>query len=329
MIAIQKDDYIIGEYRGKPTLMLVLDEKTKQCVIERTLILDEPEHVKIKEEHVRCNLGQQPLTGKAFGIDIKPYITTIETEKYGPINIFRVLEENELLRIKKALKEVCALYRQKANTFFLPLNAINIEPEKGKYAGSYRFRQKGTEALDAMYLHPKSFLDIEYNKYVIAHEFAHGLWFRSINLNLRSKWLNLYQKRILLSNVTKEELKSICTEIVEYAGSMGDYVKEMGDDRLKLVLREVLSYFKRYHRMDQRTVELMIKENSPKIVDLWPTAAKLTEERPDISEYSLKNVEEFFAEAFANYVLGKKLPKDVQKGIDYTVSRLVNYAYEE
>ena len=326
MIAVRDDDYIIADYRGKPTLLFVLNAKAKRCVIEKTLITDEPEHITIQEEHIHCNLGQEPLTGKAFGIDIKPYIKTIETKKFGPIHVFRKLEKGELRGLKKAMNRVYKLYAEKATVSFFPLYAINIEPKKGKYAGSYKFRQKGLDAMDEMYLHPETFTDIEFNTYMLAHECAHGLWFRCVPTDIRSKWLNLYQKRLQLSTIESSELEQLCEDVIQYNGNLGDYCKEVGDDYVKMIVKEVLAYFKRYHHMDQRAVELMLAENSPKLASIWPSSTKLTEERPDISEYSLKNVEEFFAEAMANYMIGKQLPKDVQKGIDFTIKRLKSYA---
>jgi hypothetical protein len=328
MIAVKDDDYIIGDHRGRMALMLVLNAKSGRCVLEKTLIADEPEHVVVKEEQIYCNLGQEPLSGKAFGIDIKPYIKTIETKSYGPIHIFRKLEDGDLTALKKALKAVYSLFESKATVSFLPLYSTNIEPAKGKYAGSYKFKQKGLESFDTMHLHPKVLNDIEFNKYIIAHEWSHGIWYRCVPFQLRAKWLNLYQKRLLLSNISEKELEELCIDVVNYEGGLGDYCKEVGDDHVKSVIKEVLIYFKRYHHMDQRSVELMLHEDSGKLSEIWPTSAKLTEERADISEYSLKNVEEFFAESFANYILGRMLPKDVQKGIDATVKKLSSVTYD-
>ncbi len=321
-LEIKDDDYIIADYRGKPTLMLVLSAKTGRCVLEKTIISDEPEHTTVKSEQVHCNLGSEPLTGKAFGIDVMPFVKTIETKKYGPIHVFRKLEKGEISSLKKAMDSVYEKFKSKANVGFLPLYQTRLEPKKGKYAGSYKFHQKGLESFDVVKLHPETFSDAEYNKYLVAHEWSHGLWYRSVQMQTRVKWLKLYQKRLTLSTISTEELQGLCADVVAYEGNLTEYAKEVGDDQTKLIIKEVLAYFKKHHHMDSKTVDLLLQEDSAKLTELWPTSAKLTEERPDISEYSLKNVEEFFAEAFANYILGKMLPKDVQKGIDFTVKRL-------
>lgn len=319
MIGISNDDYIIADYKGKPTLLFVLDGKTKRCVVEKTLITDEPEHLSLTEEKIHCNLGKEPQHGKVYGIEIAPYIRTIETKKYGPIHFFRKLDKKEMDALKKSLKIVHRKYEEKASVSFLPLYRINIYPEKGKYAGSYQYRQKGIEGLDEMNLHPQTFSDITHNVYIFAHEFAHGYWYRCVPTNIRAKWVCLYQKRLNLSSIGQKELDVLYEDICAYEGKIQEYCKEVGDERVNMIMKEVFAYFKRYHHMDKKAIELLFTEKSDKLAELWPNNTHLTEERQDISEYSLKNVEEFFAEAMANFMTGKILPKDVQKGIDHTL----------
>lgn len=322
MLKIKDDDYIISEYRGKPTLMLVLNGKSRRCVVEKTLVSDEPENIQVEHEDIIANLGSNPRYGKAFGIDIKPYVKTISTKRYGPIHVFRKLEKNELKRLKKSMDSVYALFKKKATVSFLPLHQTSLEPKSGKYAGSYTFKQKGLECLDKVTLKPETFSDPEYNEYILAHEWAHGLWYRCVSPQLRARWLKLYQKRLTLSQIDESELSSLCEDVVGYEGGLRAYSKEIGDDHVQLVLKEVVDYYKKYHKMDLRSVELLLREDSSSFADLWPTSTHLTEQRPDISDYSMTKVEEFFAEAVAFYIVGRVLPKDVQKGIDFTMKRL-------
>jgi len=317
-LTIDKDDYIIVRHRKKPTLCFVLNAKSCRAVIEKTLQTDEPEHITYELEDVLCNVGPNPLDGKIYGCDVMPYKRTIETKKFGPILIFRDMEPKELKALQAAMKSVYAMYEKQASVDFLPLYQIHLCPKKGKYAGSYHAKLKVGEAFDIMKLHPDTFSDPIYNEYLIAHEFAHGLWFRCVPLNLRVRWMNLYQKRLKLSSVNEQHLADLCHEVVRYEGTLRDYMKEVAEDEEKLVIKEVLNYFKRYHVMSSDDIDLMLAHDSGKLADMWPTRAMLSETRPDISQYSLKNVEEFFAEAISYHFSGRILPKDVQKGIKAT-----------
>lgn len=317
-IAISKDDYIVVRHRRKPTLCLVLNEKSRRAVIEKTLQTDEPEHVTYEKDDVLCNLGHSPQHGKIYGIDVMPYMRTIESNKFGPILLFRDVPKKELKSLNKAMKSVYESFEKQASVDFLPLYQIHLCPKKGKYAGMYHAKAKGSETFDIIKLHPETFADPIYNEYLIAHEFAHGLWYRCVSQELRVKWMNLYQKRLKLSTIDSKHLEELCSEVVRYEGGVRDYMKEVAEEDEKLVIKEVLTYFKRYHSMTAADVDLMLAHDSGKLADMWPNRAMLSESRPDISQYAMTKVEEFFAEAVAYHMTGKMLPKDVKKGLDRT-----------
>lgn len=320
-IQVDKDDYIIVRYRGKSVLCFVLNGKSCRAVLEKTLHLDEPENITYENENVQCNLGPNPQNGKIYGIDINPYRNTIETKTFGPIHIFRDVPKKELSELRKAMKSVYQKFEKEASTAFLPLWQIHILPKKGKYAGAYYAKSKGSEVWDQIKLHPDTFSDPLYNEYLIAHEFAHGLWYRCVPINIRAKWMNLYQKRRKLSSIGQKDLDGLYKDLMRYEGSIRDYSKEVSDDEEKLVIKEVMNYFKRYQSMSQDDVEMMINHDSSKLADMWPTRALLSETRPDISTYAMTKVEEFFAEAVAYHFTGRTLPKDVQKGLDITFKK--------
>lgn len=317
-IAVEKDDYIIVRNRRKPVLCLVLNADSRRAVVEKSLLADEMEHITYEIEDVLCNLGPAPAHGKIYGCDVMPYQGTIESKKFGPILLFREVPKKELKALNKAMKSVYDIFEKQASVDFLPLHQIHICPKKGKYAGEYRSKAKGSDTFDVIKLFPETFADPIYNEYLIAHEFAHGLWYRCVSPELRSRWMNLYQKRVKLSAIDSNHLEELCSEVVRYEGGIRDYTKEVAEEDERLVIKEVLTYFKKYHSMAPADVDLMLAHDSGKLADMWPTRALLSETRPDISQYSMTKVEEFFAEAVAYSMTGKILPKDVQKGLDRT-----------
>lgn len=274
-------------------------------------------------DDVVANLGRKPKMGKAFGVNIEPHVRSSSHKKFGNVDIYRNLTDKELSRLFKALDKAYSLFKSKASTNFLPLgNGLEIRAPSGKMAGMYKFHQKKEENCDVMTLRPIDFNDSKYNLYVVCHEMAHGLWYRCVPPAIKAKWIRLYQKRMVVRSVSSKSLGSLAKEIKNYQCDIRAYMREMGDEDIAVILREVLSYIKRMHRMDARAVMLACEEDRNNLDMFWPDHASLSEPRADVSEYALKSVEEFFAESVAFHLTGKKLPKDVEKALKSTFSRL-------
>lgn len=322
MVELKSDDYAIIQYGSKKLLCLVLNAKSRRAVIESSLSTDDPKNIEYENENIVANLGPNPIPGTAFGCNIAPYQRTIETDAFGPIHIYRDMESKELKCLKKAMKTARKLYSTQASIDFLPLKEIRILPKKGKYAGLYKTKVVKGEVADSMHLFPETFEDEEWNVYMLCHEFAHGLWARCVPPKIRAKWVKLYHKRLQLADVTETQLDDIFNELMDFEHSVSEFGKELEDENIKLIMKEVLGYFKRNYRMSVREVDILLQFDSGALKKLWPTTACLLQERPDISEYSLKNVDEFFAEAVAYHLTEKMVPKDVRKGIENTFKYL-------
>lgn len=320
-IPLNRDDYAIIRVRRKPTLCLVLNPKSCKAVVDASLVDDDPVNFTYEEEDVLAGLGPEPFHGKVIGVDVAPYRKTIRTEQFGPIHLFRKVPKKEMAALRDAMKIVYGRFKKQASVAFLPLYQTRILPKKGKYAGSYTARTKSGDVFDVMKIHPETLQDPIFNEYLVAHEFAHGLWYRCVPPDIRAKWTALYQKRMKLSLIKEKHLQELCEAVIGYEGGVRDYMKEVADDEEKLVVKEVLAYFKRYHSMAASDVDVLIMYDSGRIASMWPTRAMLSEARPDISQYSMKCVEEFFAEAVAYHMTGKMLPKDVQKGLKATFKK--------
>lgn len=318
---INRNDYVVINRGRKKTLCFILNPKSRTAVVESTLSTDDPEQFNYEDEDVVANLGQDPSNGKVHGLTVEPYIKTISTKKYGPIEFYRKMDRNETKAFQNALKSAYEIFKAESSVGFLPVSKIVVRPSQGKYAGSYKASVKGGEIRDEVRFYPETFSDEIYNLYIICHEFAHGLWYRCVPHKLRSKWINLYQKRVTLSKITARHLEDLCKSLLDHSGGIADYRKEVADEEEKAVIKEVLSYFKKYHSMDVTSLDLLLGYDSGSLVDMWPTAAMLSESKPDISVYSMKNPEEFFAEAVAYRMTSKKLPKDVEKALTATFQR--------
>jgi hypothetical protein len=319
---LDNDTYAIIKYRGKPKLALVLNGKSRQAVLDESLSVDTPVNFTYEEHNVLCALGATPQPGTLYGVKVEPFHKTIETKRYGPIHLFRDMKKEELDTFKSSLTDVYNTFKREISIDFLPLFAIHVRNKKGKYAGSYKAQTQRGEHKDVVSLHPHDFNDEAFNRYLIAHEFAHGVWYRCVSHKLRASWIKLYEKRMKLNSVAKDKLEDLFDSVITYEGGLTGFIKEVADDEDRLVLREVLAYLKKHHLLNKNNVELLVEFDSEALGLLWPTFAFLTDKRADLGQYALSKVEEFFAEAVAYHISGKQLPDDVTRAILSTVKRI-------
>lgn len=326
MINISRDDYILVQHKGtKPSFALVIDPKHHKASLELGAgNHSDDDMITYDPKSVIANFGQDPRPGKAFGITIEPFRSRITSKNFGEIDIYRKMEEPEFTALKKAMKSLYPKLEAHRCHITLPVRFV-IRPAQGKYAGYFKMitRRKDNVILDHICLMPKIMTDVPYLEYVIAHETMHSLWFRAVPDDLKAKWLKLYRKRLSLVNIKKVTLESLGREIASYEGTVTDYMKEMADDETNSIIKEVLTWISKYHRLSKREIRLLQDYDNEALMDLWPTHAELAKGNNDPTEYAMKNVAEFFAECGALKVTGKKLSKDIQKGLAVTFKRMM------
>lgn len=319
-IKLNSGDYFIARHKGKPTLLVKLDGGYRGT-IERTLKTDEPETVTYDPEQVMCSLGSDPIPSTYCSVKVRPYVRTIQSAKYGPIHICTKLDNKDKKKLSNAMQFVYDWFLENATLAFLPLHEIVLYPPQGKYAGCYKMKTRGSDTFDSIELHPKTFDDEQFNRYLVAHEFAHGFFFRCVPKSIRARWMKLYQKRLKLSKVKHTAMEQLWESVARYEGGITAFLKESADDESALLIKEVIGYFRRKHKMSASDLNMMMDHNPDLVKELWPSTAVLTEERPDMGEYAMKSYEEMFAEAMAYHITGRKVPKDILQGIEYTLSK--------
>lgn len=319
-VPVAKDSYVIVRQGSKNFLCLAINPERNRAVIDSTLIDDEPKHIEYDSNNLICNLGPKPAVGgTAFGVKIHPYISTVDT-KYGPLHFYRELNEREMKSFKRALKKTYDVMIDNGLNIF-PLGAMRVYPKRGKYAGMYTFRRKNSEIWDAVDMFPETFEDPQWNEYALYHEYGHAVWYRMMPSSYKARWIKLFHKRLELTNFLKERLESLRDECLEYAGSLRDFYKESSDED-KLVFREVLSHYKKYHKLDATSLSLLHMEDSEKFASLWPKRTTVVESKSDPTDYALTKPEEFWAECFSYRLWGKKLSKDITKLLEKTLKAL-------
>lgn len=317
---VEKDSYIIVKVGTKNYLCLAINPERGRAVIDSTLIDDEPKTIEYDEQNLVAVLGTKPKPGSAYGVKINPYISSVET-KYGPIHFYRELNEREMKSFKKALKSTYAKMIDSTLDVF-PFTAMRVYPKRGKYAGQYEIRRKGSEISDKIDLFPETFEDAEWNEYLLFHEYGHAVWYKMVQSRTKARWIKMFHKRIELTNFLKERLVSLLDECLAYQdGNLKDFFKEL-DDESKAVFKEVLAHYKKYHKLDSRSLDILFTEDSEKFASMWPKRSTVVESKMDPSEYALTKPEEFFAETFAFYMQNRKMSGDIKKLMEKTLTQI-------
>lgn len=315
-IEVAKDSYVIVRRGSKNYLGFAFNPERNRCLIE--LQNGEEETIEYDNDTLLAALGTKPKMGQtAFGVKIQPVLGSKD------LPIGRVVYRRELTDLDKkaftsAMKRTYKAMRDQRLDIF-PIGKITLLPKKGRYAGMYYYRRKGDEVFDSIELHPDSFEDRKYNEYILYHEYAHAIWYKKLEQHVRAKWVKAFQKRIEPELHKQRSMEAMLKELMEAQVLVQDFRKEL-DDEGKALFKEVLSHYKRYHRLDPKAMNLLLTEDSNKFAELWPTRmTTIKNVKHDISEYASTSTEEFFAEAFAYHMTGRTLPKDITKLLNYTV----------
>lgn len=319
---IKKGDYLIVE-SAKRCLMKVkeiagkeisgLNQKMKRGAdgqYEKRMTMT------VRRRDVLLNLGQSPMPGKVYGVNIEPMYRKIETNTCGTVLFFVDFDDKKIEKTKKALVRTFKKLKKKR------LGGLSVEIEirkaEGKYAGYYHFLPKS--GVDVLCIKPNfemmSDSDLEY---VIAHEYAHGIWYRMMRPDNIAKWIALYDKHMLPTRIEEDELKDVYAEM-ESSGSFREYQRSCDEDT-KPVLKAVLKSIRATHGVDRKHLDLLIRHGHS-IEEYWPTQVEFTDRGVIVSEYARKSPEEFFAEAFAFWFAGKNLPKEVSKLLVKSLAQL-------
>lgn len=315
-MVVGKDSYVIVRRGSKNYLGFAFNPERNRCLIE--LQNGEEETIEYDNDTLLAALGTKPKMGQtAFGVKIQPVLGSKELP-IGKVVYRRVLTDLDKKAFTSAMKRTYKAMRDQRLDIF-PIGKITLLPKKGRYAGMYYYRRKGDEVFDSIELHPDSLEDRKYNEYILYHEYAHAIWYKKLEQHVRAKWVKAFQKRIEPELHKQRSMESMLKELMEAQVLVQDFRKEL-DDEGKALFKEVLSHYKRYHRLDPKAMNLLLTEDSNKFAELWPTRmTTIKNVKHDISEYASTSTEEFFAEAFAYHMTGRTLPKDITKLLNYTV----------
>jgi len=311
-LPVDKDDYIVVRIGKKNKLCFAHNPKRNTAYIEDTMNLDEPVTIEYDANTLIANLGADPAPGKAYGVDVNPHHGDYASP-IGRVHVYRKLEDDEKKAIEISIKKIVKKVEGQGLEKVFPISRIEIHNSKGKWAGEYRYTNKGGEVHDVIKLHPKILADQVHNQYIWAHELGHAIWCRFLSEKLRAEWLELYNESTKVSKAKKSQMEDLCTSLVSSQESVREFQRNIEGEELAM-FKEALAYLKKIHKMSAEDVNILLNQNAKVLAQIWPTTASVSSNESLVTEYARVSVHELFAEAYAwTTVGGKQFPKEVMK----------------
>lgn len=313
-IPFSVDDYVQVATDNRKCLVQVTKRSDDMCagVNQKHFPYSEDEIV-FERDDVVANLGRRP---ERLGHEV--HHSTSKLSGIGEINFFIKVSSSTKDDLKEVIKKGYKALEKKRLVSFFPLN-FEVRPEKGRMLGYYSTDMKSD--IDTMGFRIGELQDLTHCFY---HEAAHGIWDRLITKrSTKAKWISLYNEFIAVDKLTKQQMNDLYHSFASMACTVTEFKDSLEDEEEVLLMKEVLSYIKKYHRIALKDLDLLADDDKKAIKALWPSdAISLTKEKDTgISLYSLKSPLELFCESFAFYMTGKSLPKSVKKLMSKTLEQ--------
>ena len=328
-VPYSSDDYIILDVNGKNKLGLVIGKN--KFLPEDGAEDDSAETLSFEPEQVQCNLGKNPKRGStAFGVKVNPYEFTLTHDFWGNVHFYVTFnnskkEDRRLRYFKKVLDKGQKILEENKCGGFVPVTIRvyeNMKKSAAKIeAGCYRFKPKGQDILEITEI---DFTDTDLTLYCLIHESAHGIWFRQVPSDVKLEWIDCFNQRLEVVHNGQSRMEQLCESLAAHEDGFNHFMKnECEEDEVKTI-KEAFSYIRRIHKLSMKQVQDYVQSRGKKaLAKFWPSYSDIVQPHADVTEYAMTNHEEFFAEATAHYLLGKKLPKDVKKLVKHTLKNLI------
>lgn len=332
---VAEGDYVVckeasKEGQGKPFLLHISKIKGEKIggILEDDRHLKEEKHATLIS-NVICNLGQSPKPGKYGNIDARDiYRKTFTHEDWGHIHFFTRPSKPLRKAVKKALTKTAVRMSAMGFEHVFAKVVNEIRTPRGKYAGSYHHGGKKKASRLKLFLKEEHANEMNY---VLYHECGHLIRFHYLkNPRVRAEWLRLFNisvpKKAVKQRDFEEMFKALEKAQPETLKSFASDYKE--DEDALCVLKTATRYMKQVHRVSVREVNVLLEAGKfDQLGDLWPDRTiDVNDLDPLVSEYACKDVEELFAEAFAFYMVKKKLPKSVKILLEKSLAYAKNIA---
>lgn len=306
-------DYITVSYQDRKSFVQVTKKTKHICegVLQKNLPYSS-DVISFERADVIANYADSP---EKMGMEVLRHESVIKA--VGSINYFVRPTKTLIKEIEKTVSKGYDELEKRALVSFFPIN-VEVRGEKGKLAGSYTTNMKTD--LDTLCFH---LLDGQSLRHTFFHEIGHGIFNRLVTKHsTKADWVEAYNELIAVDEITKHDLKRLYKNFVASGMEMREFRKELEEESDTVILKEILAYIKKYHRLSVQDLDILILDSKfDEIRKVWARdpLALTNANTTKISEYAAKSPTELFCEAFAFYMTGKKLPKEIKKLLEKTL----------
>lgn len=323
---IQKGDYLVVNFDNREHLMKALENasgKTVEAVNEKMCYLSEQRTtatVGIKD--VILNLGATPHPGFVYGLDTSTLFYTRKTHNdIGTVNFFYKPEKEVVKNLWAAFTKVHSILKKRGLDFLTNDICWEVIPYNGeKYAGM--FLKSGKKTIPKrIQIRPESMPATEY-VYILLHELGHNLHLSYVNsVKLNAYWLRMYNTSIKPVTITKDTSKNLLENLLAQEDSPSDFKGQLSEDDA-LAFKWIVRTISQVHGISLKDLDTFFEADMKEdITAVWPLhTIKHKDLAPILTDYATKNVKELIAEAFAFLLTGKKLPSNMLKLLEKTIS---------
>jgi len=324
---IKKDDYLVVKLSEKTNFgckVLSTGSPVQVIAIKNEHITDMRNIAEIDPKDIIINLGQDPAPGKVYGADFTfLYRGKKEHDQFGRINFFYKPRKEVVTSLMKGFNIVHKTLTKRGLEKVVNDNIVwEVEPYlQSKYAGRY-IMHKNPDLPSIIKFAPEAVPASQY-PYVILHELAHHLHLKYLveNPRLEARWIQLFNTSIKVLNISKETSLELLNLVLN-SETLPSKLRSDLDDDLKLPYQWILRVIGTNHSITPHDLDkLALADMKDEIEKIWPKhSIKKKELAPVISEYACKSVRECFAEAVSFHLTGMKLPGNVVKLVEKSLS---------
>lgn len=328
MIRVAKGDYFIAKpEQGKNYLARALEDshgKAVEALLEKNSHMPGQRHTFTQNmTEVMIVLGPNPAAGKVYGHDVGILHRKRLTHKdFGDVHFFYKPDKQVLADLNESMTKTA----KKLNKFGLGFLIDNVVYEvlpynKEKYAGMY-IRSKNDKVPDRIQIRPEIMPASEY-QYVWHHELGHRLHltFCRESKKLNAQWLKLFATSIKAVAIRKDKSQQLLDLLLAGEEMPSDFKRGL-DEEDALAFKWLVRTIQQVNGLSLKDLDTLFEaEMKDEIQKVWPVRGISHKElAPIVSEYATVNFKELFAECFAFYMTGKKLPDPITKLMEKTIS---------
>lgn len=325
---ISKGEYFIGRHEGKKTYLAKALEnshgKAVEALLEKNCHIQGMRHTFTQPlSDVVLVLGASPFPGKVHGHDISALFTKRLTHKqFGDVMFFYRPDKQVLADLNESMTKVAKKLDKHSLGFLIDEVVYEVLPYHGeKYAGMYLHSKKDTMP-DRIQIRPEIMPASEYC-YVWLHELGHRLHLRFCHASkkLNAQWLKLYATSIKAVTIKKDKSQQLLDLLIAGEEPPSDFKRGL-DEEDALAFKWLIRTIQQVNGLSIKDLDTLFEADmKDEISKVWPIRSISHKElAPIVSEYATVNVRELFAECFAFYMTGKKLPDPIVRLLERSIS---------